>query len=213
MLLLIILTVILLSFNNTMRVFASLVFAFFTYYIVYKRKFAFLIIICALVAGFLLANKEVSERLIVMFNSNYDISELNGVKLNNSLQWRVMQWYLLISDWSQNYLLKGVGLGQQTFLHGFITPWGEPFVAHSDFVKLLVETGLIGFPIIIFLNVRLYRFVKKQSYVNEFLLVFLFIYFCLLTGNTLFSNPFQIFIFLIGFFTGKKQNIEQIQTV
>ena len=198
---LIILTVVLLSFNNTMRAFVALMFGFFMYYIFYKKKFLYFFIICLFVFAFIFTNKELFHKLSSILTSSYDISGLNNGGMENSFQWRVAQWYLLITDWFHNYLFMGVGLGQQTVLHGFITPWGEPFVAHSDFVKLLVETGLIGFTIVLILYFQLYKFIKNNSYPEEFMIIFMYFLFCLLTGNTLFSDPFQIFVFMIGFMT------------
>ena len=112
---------------------------------------------------------------------------------------------LLITDWYKNYFIMGVGLGQQTVLNGFVTPDGEKYVAHSDFVKLARETGLVGFPFILGLYYSLYKFIRHRCFVEEFQMVFLYFAFCLLTGNTLFSNPMQIFAFLIGFLTMRKK--------
>ncbi len=201
----IMLIAILLAYNNTMRIIVSLFFAFFMYYIVYKKKYIYFIIISLALITLLLINREIYFRLSNLLTANYDVSGLGSGGIENSFQWRVMQWYLLITDWFNNYLLMGVGLGQQTFLHGFIAPWGEPYVAHSDFVKLLVETGLLGFPVVIYLYYWLYKYLRNNCYMEEFILVFLFFLFCLLTGNTLFSNPMQIFVFLIGYFTMEKQ--------
>lgn len=198
---LMLLTLVLLSYNNTMRIIASLVFAMFIYYVLYRKKYIYLIVLSVLVIALIVINKEIYSRLVSIFTSNYNVAEMSGTEHENSFQWRIMEWYLLITDWYKNYLFLGVGLGQQTALHGFITLWGEPYMAHSDFVKLLVETGLIGFPVVLFLYHWLYKFIKNNCNIDEFIIVFLYFFFCLLTGNTLFTNPLQIFIFLIGYLT------------
>ena len=191
----------LLAFNDTMRVIASLAFAFFMFYVVYKKHYSFFFVMILLFLLLITVNKEVYTRLSSMLTSSYNIGEISNEKLQNSFQWRVLQWYLLIKDWYNNYFIMGVGLGQQQILHGFIAPWGEPFIAHSDVVKLLVETGLIGFPVLLIMYYWLYKFVNRTTMLEEFRLVFLYFTFCLATGNTLFSNPFQMFLFLIGYLT------------
>ncbi|MBP7497198.1 MAG: O-antigen ligase family protein [Bacteroidales bacterium] len=202
---LIMLALAILAFNNTLRIFAAIVFAFSIYYILYKRKIKYLFIIAIFVLLLILFNAQVYQRLYELFTVSYKLEELSEMKFDNSFQWRIMQWYLLTSDWIKNYFISGVGLGQQTMLKGFIAPWGEPFVAHSDFVKLLVETGFIGFPLILIICFSIASFIKKEIYVSQFALVILYFLFCLLTGNTMFSNPFQIFIFLIGYLSSYKE--------
>jgi O-antigen ligase len=57
----------------------------------------------------------------------------------NALDWRFYQWTLLLKDWRAKPVL-GWGLGTTD---SYITPQGN--IPHNDFLRLLVETGVLGF--------------------------------------------------------------------
>ncbi len=73
---------------------------------------------------------------------NPDINLWTGILTSkwdgNSFNWRLAQWHYLLQQW-QNYPLLGYGLG----VNKLISANGlEP---HGDYVRFLVETGVIGF--------------------------------------------------------------------
>ncbi|UII27947.1 O-antigen ligase family protein [Fulvivirga maritima] len=199
----------LLAANDTLRAIVILIGAFSIYYVIHKRKFIQLIILFLFLIIGLSFNHEVQDRLITTLGSSYNISEISGKKLDSSFQWRVLQWYHLVTDWFQNYLFFGRGLGQETELNGFSTPDGRGYEAHSNFVKILVETGLVGmtlFSIIMAFMIKKFTILIKQLEMEE---IYIFFYYFLLgffLGDTLFTVAFFIFIIYLGILTVEKNN-------
>ena len=59
-------------------------------------------------------------------------------RTHNSLEWRFLNWWDLMKDWSQHPIF-GHGLGSTLQL---VRP--IDFITHSDLVRLLVEGGIVG---------------------------------------------------------------------
>jgi O-antigen ligase len=57
---------------------------------------------------------------------------------NNSFNWRLSQWYLELSRWQQ-YPILGYGLGLS------LQAAGNGFLPHNDYIRALVEGGIVGF--------------------------------------------------------------------
>ncbi len=72
----------------------------------------------------------------------------------NSFNWRIAQWTFLLQSWEQ-YPIWGYGLG--TAIHISIFDTGS----HNDYIRFLVEEGIVGFTIFIaFLVVQLARLIQ-----------------------------------------------------
>lgn len=99
----------------------------------------------------------------------------------NSFNWRLAQWYFLIEHWRE-FPILGYGLGLARFL--------EPFTieAHNDYVRVLVENGLVGlFIFLIFYFFQFYYLLKSYIYSmnlakKKFLLSLIAILFASLVG-------------------------------
>ena len=57
---------------------------------------------------------------------------------DNSFNWRLSQWYLELKRW-QDYPLLGYGLGLS------IPAAGNGYLPHNDYIRALVEGGIVGF--------------------------------------------------------------------
>jgi len=106
-----------------------------------KKNFFFLILFVLIL--FVIQTKEFKtryERIKLI-----DLSEtLRERKVVDSFTWRIVNWMNLFDLWKEKPIL---GWGLQTV--EIINPWktekGVGYAAHNDFLRLLVETGLVGF--------------------------------------------------------------------
>lgn len=85
------------------------------------------------------------ERLTSITNTpllNPDIDISRAILLsqgdNNSFNWRLSQWNLLLNRW-QHFPLLGYGLGLS------IQTAGNGFLPHNDYIRALIEGGIVGF--------------------------------------------------------------------
>jgi O-antigen ligase len=74
-----------------------------------------------------------------LLNRDMDISRaiLLSQGDGNSFNWRLSQWYLLLKAW-QHYPIFGYGLGLS------IEAGGNGYLPHNDYVRALVEGGIVG---------------------------------------------------------------------
>jgi O-antigen ligase len=78
--------------------------------------------------------------LVERINLNKTIKEGEVVE---SFTWRVVNWMNLLDLWEERPIL-GWGLSTIQFINPWRTLEGIGYAAHNDFLKLIVETGLIG---------------------------------------------------------------------
>ncbi|BCL39487.1 O-antigen ligase family protein [Nostoc sp. MS1] len=100
-----------------------------------------------------------------LLNPNIDIwrAILLSYSDSNSFNWRIAQWYELITAWQQ-YPILGYGLGATKS----ITSNGLD--AHNDYVRALVEGGIIGFcSFLTFFGVQIARIFQliRRSRLNK----------------------------------------------
>jgi O-antigen ligase len=92
----------------------------------------------------------------------YSVASRGQAYTTNSLDWRFYNWAQEIRAWRDEPIL-GYGLGSTAAI---ISPGGS--IPHSDFLRLLVETGVIGFVLfggaLIVLCHALYRRTRLPSY-------------------------------------------------
>ncbi|WP_172564913.1 hypothetical protein [Vibrio navarrensis] len=88
------------------------------------------------------------QRLHLVYEAGLSTTLAQGEKLESSLVWRLLHWNRLFSDWYDNYLFWGSGIGQTVNMNGLKTANGDGFEAHSDFVTFIVEFGLFLTPIV-----------------------------------------------------------------
>lgn len=192
-----------LAYNNTMRIIAALLSSFAFYYVVLQRRIGYLILILTTALFLGLLNEEVKERFTSVIQSEILPSKITyGEKLDNSFQWRILQWSMLIEDWYQKHPLTGAGIGQETKLDGIKKPTGEPFISHSDFVKILIETGLIGFGVFIMVISYFYKLNRRilnRHNLRDGLLVFYYFLLCALLGSALHTESFFFYLYVLGY--------------
>lgn len=108
-------------------------------------KFIGGVVLFSLVVGLYASSDAGRERLVSisatpLLNPDIDLSRsvLMSWYDNNSFNWRIAQWTFLLDAWKQRPIL-GYGLQSSSYLSVFQN------YAHSDYVRALTETGLLGF--------------------------------------------------------------------
>lgn len=103
------------------------------------------LIFVAIVLGIYASTEYGRERLISVTETpllNPEISLSDSILLswsdNNSFNWRIAQWTFLLESWKNSPLL-GFGLDTSPYLSVL-----ENY-AHNDYIRALVETGVVGF--------------------------------------------------------------------
>ncbi|MBK6267064.1 O-antigen ligase family protein [Marivirga sp. S37H4] len=198
---LLILTVIILALNNTARVFATIFLSFIFYFLTEQRNLKYLLALVVLSLIVIYFNDQVYDRISNMLTANYNLNEIYGEQLDNSFQWRVLHWYQLISDWWNNYTFFGAGLGHETMLSGYKTSDGRTFIAHSDFIKFLIELGMIPFMLLVLVLIYLLNKIFIWLKAHNLNLVKILIYYCFanfILGGIIFTISFYISMVLLG---------------
>jgi len=72
------------------------------------------------------------------------IEEKKTIPGAGSLAWRIVNWYTLISVWKEKPIL-GYGLNTSSFINPLKASRRVGYAPHNDFLRYLVETGIIGF--------------------------------------------------------------------
>ncbi len=80
-----------------------------------------------------------------LLNSDIDISRAIVLSNSdfNSFNWRISQWHYLLQSW-QNSPLFGYGLGTSNGFPNYYSLSPYPVPAHNDYVRALVEGGIVG---------------------------------------------------------------------
>jgi O-antigen ligase len=104
------------------------------------------VVLLALVFGLFASTDFGRERLTMIsetpiFNSNIDVSRaiLLSQSDYNSFNWRLAHWTHLLNQW-KNYPILGYGLGTAAYL----SPGPLMYPPHNDFLRALVEGGVVG---------------------------------------------------------------------
>ncbi|MGI8501549.1 MAG: O-antigen ligase family protein [Hassallia sp.] len=102
------------------------------------------LVFLAIVIGLFASTEFGQERLASIANTpllNPDIDISRAILLskgdNNSFNWRLSQWYMLLKAW-QEYPILGYGLGLSKQVAG------NGFLPHNDYIRTLVEQGIVG---------------------------------------------------------------------
>ena len=119
----------------------------------------------------------------------------NEIPVENSSDWRLVHWKILLERWKDKPLM-GYGLDTS---EKFVSPWHA--LPHNDYVKFLVETGIVGFLVwITFLLVVGWRFLRgPRESCNKHLAFTLLVVFLAWQMSALFSNQWKATCFLFYF--------------
>jgi O-antigen ligase len=96
------------------------------------------------VVGWFVFGNQIAERFSGVSITNSAIQEALTLGSQNSFQWRIVNWAILI-ELGLSHPIVGHGLGMTTILNPLIqASSGIPFNAHDDYVRFFFEGGLIG---------------------------------------------------------------------
>jgi O-antigen ligase len=140
-----------------------------------------------------------------ILNRDMDWSYALSIQLSdsadaNSFNWRIAQWTFLLKEWSLRPML-GYGLGTTFEVSIFNKE------AHGDYIRALVETGIVGLGAFMVLlggiTIRLVQFLQNSRYVLEqqhlartLLSYFFALMFGMLTGNIWIQTAPLIYFFI-----------------
>jgi O-antigen ligase len=94
--------------------------------------------------------------------STTSVATAEGQKPNSDLAWRFHKWKTLIPDWERSPLF-GRGLGTTTTEAAIPKNAFAGYPPHNEYVRYLVETGVVGFIILLgALTVLLRRLVRRR---------------------------------------------------
>jgi O-antigen ligase len=111
-----------------------------------KVKVAAFAIPIVVLAAFL-ATPLGSERISEQSSTELTTAHKNGAE-STSLAWRFYKWGLLLDEWEQAPFL-GKGLGTTVALEGTIKNERVEKVPHNEYLRYLLETGLIGLALLL----------------------------------------------------------------
>jgi O-antigen ligase len=162
------------------------------------------ILLLAIVAGLFLSTEIGQERLNELYSTpllNPDIDWSRSVAMqlssssaqSNSFNWRVAQWTFLLQSW-QDYPLLGYGLATSKEVSVFDN------YAHNDYIRALVEGGIVGFTtFIVFLLAQAVRLVQlmyafpynasRQAFCSIMLALLMAMAVGMLAGNVMGQTP------------------------
>lgn len=149
-------------------------FVFFTLYaLFFERKYLILIMLLPVIGFFI---PEVRDRFADLAQGN---EVINYSKLN-SYAWRKLIWQQGLTWMQPSHYLFGYGL--ESFKHYtptfFTMSGGEEHAAHSVYVQLIFETGILGLAAFVWLHYKVARMLMQFYKANK-LLIFLAITFIL----------------------------------
>jgi hypothetical protein len=181
------------------------------YYIISSRRkiFSRTILLASalvLVSPFILMSERIVLRAFESFRNLFSYLDLipdftSTVQATDSLLWRYRHWEFLVSDWIQNYLVMGSGVGQARNMNGVRAYYNEDATAHSDWVAIIVEGGLLFTPIWIITIVTMYSCVLiSVKHVGErrlFILLVAYLYCIMVAGNVVYTVPFLYLLWIL----------------
>jgi len=136
----------------------------------------------------------------------------------DSFSWRIVNWDNLLTLWRKKPFL-GYGLQTTSFINPWKTPEGIGFAPHNDFIRYLVETGIIGlFFYIYFIFYVGYQIFRKYKLCidpqTKFLLYVLIAVFIAwhigsISDNFITTTVFQFYFWAVLGIALKKEKREQ----
>lgn len=119
-----------------------------------------ILVFFATLATFFFFSSAASQRLSELENLNPDRALSTGVS-GNSVEWRFINWQLLLELWGSDAPILGFGIGAT---RSFVAPLGAP--PHSLFIEWLVEFGILGATVIAlsaFIFIRTVRRIRSRN--------------------------------------------------
>lgn len=163
----------LLIMTKTRSAWASCLAFFLLYALVYERKYLIYILLASIVASVI---PEVRDRIADLAQGN----EVINYSQLNSYAWRKMIWTQGLAWMEPSRYLFGYGLESFKYYSStfFTMAGGKNHGAHSVYVQLLFETGILGLGAFIWLHLKLALLLKPFYKANK-LMIFTAIMFLL----------------------------------
>ncbi len=126
----------------------------------------------------------------------------------NSAQFRLIHWRMLLGDWYEHYFLFGTGPGNVYDLRGFGYELGHRLAAHSDLVGFVVELGVVLSPLFFLLIIRmawlLYKLGDRTAPFRMLFVIYVALVGASLAGSVYFSAAhLYLFWFVVGVFSAR----------
>lgn len=184
----------------------------------YKKQKGVIIFLMALFLIVLISTPQFQMRWdrIKMINIGRTITNKEIV---DSFTWRIVNWSNLLILW-QNKPLTGYGLHTTSIINPWKTNEKIGYAPHSDYIRYLVETGLLGFisyiVFIIYFGVIIYKKYKScRDYDIKFLLYIIFSIFVAwqvnaLIDNLITSTTFQFYFWVVCGSVMKNYKVQNI---
>lgn len=156
------------------------------------------------VGVYIFQHTSISDRVSEFVETGISINIEQGEKVGNSFNWRLMHWRMLINDWYHEHFWFGTGLGHYVVLDALTTQSGTTFDPHNDWIKFLLEFGVIGFIFFSYFIWRLLKFTHRLSHEDP-LLKGIFYSLCasliaMLSANVVYSLPIFYYLWaLLGY--------------
>ena len=136
------------SFNGMIMFFLLLSIILWQENFYYKISLVLVILIFILLLS---QNKQVQQRFEEIEGTNFK-HNIQHLELGDSISWRLGTWWQLIKLWREEPFI-GYGLQATNIINPIIMPNGEPAEAHNDYLKYLLETGIVGFSLYVLFNI------------------------------------------------------------
>jgi O-antigen ligase len=126
-------------------------------YVEFEIKYRIIILLFFLVLITIFINTEMGQKRIDGLKRTPPLMTIiNDEIVTNSFAWRIVNWKLLYEKWTDKPFL-GYGLNTSSI----INPW-HMAAAHNDYMRFLVELGLIGFSIYLWFLIRVGFSIRDQ---------------------------------------------------
>jgi O-antigen ligase len=126
-------------------------------YIEFEMKYRIIILLFFIIFIVIFINTEMGEKRIGSLKRMPPLMVIvNDEIVTNSFAWRIVNWKLLFEKWTDKPFL-GYGLNTSSI----INPW-HMAAAHNDYLRFLVELGLIGLSIYLWFLIRVGFSIRNQ---------------------------------------------------
>jgi O-antigen ligase len=194
--------------TKSLSSFLILLVALFIYFIKAKRKFIFIssLLIILLLINLFGLDTFIIER-INNISLNRDVIEYAGMGyINNSFEWRIYNWTLLIEEFLKKPLL-GYGTLGWMIINPLRSTLGFGFLPHNEFVGWLVQFGVIGSLVLlcflINMLIKYYRKIRLYNYQSIFPFIIIPFILAAIAGRT-FVDPLNFYYFSLILFSERK---------
>lgn len=205
----------LLALNNTLKAIVSLCIALLAFLYFDERKIKWIPFYILIALVLFIFNANVLDRMSDYSMDTFFFSNNHNPVSENSFQWRIMHWSLLLEETALESPYLGIGIGGARLLdNGFVADDGYLFMPHSDLVRFIVEFGFLGFMLPIFiisiLLLKLRKIWLRSDDFRSFTPLIYYFFLNGLLGSVLFTTSSYLLAFIaaasLGIISGRQDN-------